>query len=60
LYAAEKRIGYWKAGHRIGEEYPVYSSGKHMPVDRASVPEVFRPIVQEWKHRLKPQTVQYE
>jgi len=38
----------------------VYSWASSMPLDRTSVPDVFRPIVDGWKNRWKLQNLQYE
>jgi hypothetical protein len=60
LLLKDQRIAHCKSGHRPGEEYPVYSWGKTMPMEQTSVPEVFRPIVDEWKNHWKLQNLRYE
>lgn len=60
LLLKDNRIAHCKAGHRPGEKFPVYSYASTMPMDRTSVPESFRPIVDEWKNRFELQNLKYE
>ncbi|HKQ39714.1 MAG TPA: RNA polymerase sigma factor [Verrucomicrobiae bacterium] len=60
LLLKENRVAYTKSGQRPGEKYPVYSWANTMPLDRTTVPDVFRPIVDEWKSRFKLENLRYE
>ena len=60
LVLKDNRILHFKNGHSPEEKFPVYSWASSMPLDRTSVPDVFRPIVDGWKNRWKLQNLQYE
>jgi RNA polymerase sigma factor (sigma-70 family) len=60
LLLKDGRIAYCRAGHRPEEKYPVYSWANTMPLDRTTVPEVFRPVLEEWKTRWNLQNLRYE
>jgi len=60
LLLKDNRIAHFKLGQRPGEKYPVYSWAETMPMDRTSVPDVFRPIVDEWKNRFNLEGLRYE